>query len=551
MSEIEQNEFTAEISAEADAAAEAAAEAAAVKIAAEDAGKADFRTEKLPVIAIVGRPNVGKSSLFNTIVGRRLSIVHEMSGVTRDRVTAPVVWGGRRFQLIDTGGLVAMRGEKRKMDVWDEHIASQVESAVAEADVLICVGNAQEGVTVLDEEVAARLRGYGRKTVYAVNKADNPQLVMESNEFSRLGFAPMIPISCEHNYRISDVVEAALALLPEPEAGRRADAADREKAGTKPFSIALVGRPNVGKSSLVNAMLGEERVIVSDVAGTTRDAVDIDFAIRYRGEMTPATLVDTAGLRKRTKVDTVVEYFSAMRSESAIKRADLVLFVVEASKDGVTSQDKKIAAAVAANCKAAVIVANKVDLALEESGRRELAEEIRRTLPGMSFAPVVFTCALKRSGIKELLDGIVEIREQFDMTFSTSLVNKVLADAFLNVTPPVVGHAPLKLYYAAMTVKLPPTFLLFVNNVKYCAPNYLVYLKKVLRSAFDLTGFPIRIDLRERPKKVASIHTEGRSAPSRRKKKPASPPAGAKNKSGSASKGGAGRKKASGRTKKR
>lgn len=486
----------------------------------------------LPVIAIVGRPNVGKSSIFNALIGRRLSIVHEMSGVTRDRVIAPASFNGRHFTLVDTGGLGLLRGEKAKRKTgengggWDEVISRQTLVALESADVIICVGNAQEGVTVLDEEVAKLIHVAGKKTVYAVNKSDNPKLVLEAAEFSRLGFAPLIPVSCEHNYRIDDLIGAALAMLPET-AGR-GEAGPEEKTGeekaeeTKPFSIALIGRPNVGKSSLVNALLGEDRVIVSDVAGTTRDAVDVDFSIRYRGEETPAVLVDTAGIRKRTKVDTVVEYFSLMRSQSAIRRADLVLFMIEASGDGVTSQDKKIAAMIAEAGKGAIIVANKVDLSTPEETKKTMLSEIRRTLPGMSYAPVCFVSALKKTGLGELLDGIAQIREQMDVNISTSVLNRVLADAVEQHTPPVVGTSPLKFYYASRIGMIPPRFLLFVNRPEYCAPNYLAYLEKMLRDAFDLTGFPIRLELRARPKKVASFHSPDRSAPGRGPKRVAS-----------------------------
>ncbi len=495
----------------------------------------DKENKNLPVIAIVGRPNVGKSSIFNALIGRRLSIVHEMSGVTRDRVVAPASFNGRHFTLVDTGGLGLLRGEKvRKKDLdgkinWDEAITAQTNVALESADVLICVGNAQEGVTVLDEEVAKQVRVSGKKAVYAVNKSDNKQLVLDSAEFARLGFAHVIPVSCEHNYRINDLIECALSLLPEDRENNSAtdedksgasDSGDGEAAAEKPFSIALIGRPNVGKSSLVNALLGEERVIVSDVAGTTRDAVDVDFAIRYRDGMTKAVLVDTAGIRKQTKVDTVVEYFSSMRSQSAIRRADLVLFLVEASGDGVTSQDKKIASMIAEAGKAAIIVANKVDLSTPEETRKVMLDEIRRTLPGLAYAPVCFVSALKKSGLGELLDGIAQLREQMDVAISTSVLNKILSDAVERYTPPVVGNAPLKFYYASQTGKMPPSFLLFVNRVEYCAPNYLSYLEKMLRSAFDLTGFPIRLELRPRPKKVESFHSPERSFQSKRPRKP-------------------------------
>ncbi len=468
----------------------------------------------LPTIAIVGRPNVGKSSLFNVIVGRRLSIVHEMSGVTRDRVVEPVSRRNRRFQLIDTGGLGTLYGESRNVDVWDERIGEQVAAAIEGADVLICVGNVQEGVVPLDEEVARRLRQSGKPVLYAVNKCDNPSLTEESMEFSRLGFESLFPVSCMHRSNIESLVDAAVALLPagEEEAAEAAEAA-------KPFSIAVIGRPNVGKSSLVNALLGEERVIVSEVAGTTRDAIDIDFTLQFQDSERPAVLVDTAGLRKQTKVDTVVEYFSVMRAKSAISRADLVLFVVESDPTGMTAQDRKIASMIQGEGKACVIVANKYDLYRETYKPAALASELRHTLPGMDYAPVVFISARDKRNLGGLLDQIGDVMANLEMKVPTSVVNRVLADAFAQSSPPVVGSSPLKLYYASMIGNAPPKFLLFVNEPKYCAPNYLAFLRNTLRQAFDLTGLPILLELRARPKKVEGFHTPGPARNSGRPKK--------------------------------
>ncbi len=475
----------------------------------------------LPTIAVVGRPNVGKSSLFNLIIGRRLSIVHEQSGVTRDRVVAPASHGGRHFQLIDTGGLGTLIGDRgSKTDVWDERIAGQVEAAVEGADVLILVGNVQDGVVTLDTEVARRLRTTGKKVLVVANKCDNQKFTAQAVDFCELGFGDVFPVSCLHRSGIGRLLDAAVAALPEQEATADDEPGEEnDTPETRAFKIAVVGRPNVGKSSLINALLGEDRVIVSDAAGTTRDAIDIDFMFKYQGEERPAVLVDTAGLRRRGKIDTVVEYFSAMRSQSAIERADLVLFVVEASPDGVTAQDKHIASLIEKAGKACVIVGNKTDIVDDGIKKKVLESELRYTLPGMSFAPAVFVSALEKRNLGALLDVMAQVLEQLEVKIPTGVLNRVLSDAFEQRTPPVVGHAPLKMYYASMIGAEPPKFLLFVNDPKYCAPNYLTYLKNSLRSAFDFTGLPILLELRARPKKVASFYSPERTVRQKRPKK--------------------------------
>lgn len=465
--------------------------------------------KNLPVIAIVGRPNVGKSSLFNSIIGRRMSIVHEQSGVTRDRVVSPVVRGNCRYELVDTGGL-GTNGAKKGIDIWDERIAEQVEVAIDGADVLIFVVNTQEGVVTLDETVAQHIRTSGLPVIVAANKADNPTLEKQSIEFARLGFETIIPVSSLHKSGIDELFLLATKLIDKDKL------VENVEQEIKPLRIAIAGRPNVGKSSLVNALLGEERVIVSDVAGTTRDAIDIDFNIVVNGESRPAILVDTAGLRRRGKVDTVVEYFSTMRAQSAINNADLVVFIVEASKDGVTTQDKKIASIIKESGKGCIIAANKLDLCSSETKQKELLDELHYTLSGMSYAPVVFMSVKENRNIDELLNQIIEISEQTNMRVPTSVVNRVILDAFKNHTPPVVSNSPLKIYYAAMISSTPPTFLIFVNQPKYCADNYLTFLKNTLREAFDFSGLPIEIQLKARPKKVMSFHTVSHHTPSER-----------------------------------
>ncbi len=470
----------------------------------------------MPVVAIVGRPNVGKSSLFNAIAGKRLSIVHEMPGVTRDRVSVPVRHGGVDFQLVDTGGLGMFEKEKRKVDLWDGHIAAQAEVAVGGADLLILVANVQEGVVALDRDVAVRMRAAGKPVLVVANKCDNPALAGEAGVFSELGLQDIFAVSCTHRYGIDRLLARVLQLLPKPEAEAAAPMA--KPAAVK---LAVIGRPNVGKSSLVNALLGEKRVIESDVAGTTRDAIDIDFSIEWRGERMPAVLIDTAGLRRKGKVSDAVEMFSAMRAEEAIKRADVVLFVIEADQYGLTAQDRRIGGVIEESGKACIIVANKFDILQGEHKQKALLAEVRHTMPGLSYAPVVFTSAKTGYNLNAVLDAITEVMEQFGVKVPTGVLNRVLGDAFERLSPPVVGLSPLKIYYASMVGTRPPRFVLFVNRPDNCAPNYLSYLRNALRQAFDYTGFPIILELKARPKKIDGFHTPSpaRSSGGRRGKR--------------------------------
>lgn len=469
----------------------------------------------LPTVVIVGRPNVGKSSLFNAIIGRRLSIVHEMSGVTRDRLAAPAQRDGRRFMLVDTGGLSMLDGESRQVDFWDTGIARQVECAIADADVLIMVGDAQAGVTPLDRDIAVRLRATGKPVLMAANKCDNPALKNDAAEFSELGFGNVFPISCEHRGGISLLVDKALAMLP------KSSVSEAESVAATPVRIAVVGRPNVGKSSLINALIGETRVMTSDVAGTTRDAVDIDFTITYRGDPRPAVLVDTAGMRKRAKVDSVVELFSVMRAKSAIERSDLVLFVVEAGAEGVTAQDRRIAAMIRDAAKGCVIVANKLDKCAGSS-KKSLEEELRYNLPGIDYAPVEFVSALAHRNLENLLDRVAGVMENLETELPTGVLNRVIQQTLERNPPPPVGNARLKIYYAAMTGIKPARLRLFVNRPELAPDGFMSFLQKQLRSSFELCGAPLVIELSARPKKVESIRRK-EFIPARREKTSARP----------------------------
>ena len=450
-----------------------------------------------PVIAIVGRPNVGKSSLFNAIVGRNLAIVHEMSGVTRDRVTADVRWQGRIFTLIDTGGLNTLDGMEKNVDMWDAGISDQARCAMAAADVLILVCDCQSGLTPLDIEVAGQVRRLNKPVLVAANKCDNNEWKDHASEFSSLGFPSVHPICCTHRGGIAALVNAAL---------RECRSVPAASAVKKPaFNIAVVGRPNVGKSSLVNALLGENRLMTSPVAGTTRDAVKIEFAIRDgQGGELPVQLVDTAGLRKTGKVDSKVEQLSVMRAKSAIERADMVVMVLEAGAGRITAQDRKIAALIEQSGRSCVIAANKCDLCPGEKAAA-LTAELHRALPGLSFAPAAFISAKSGSGLEQLERRIAEVAANLRTDITTGVLNRVLSAAFEQTPPPVIKGVPLKMYYASLAGVRPRRVKLFVNRVDAAAGNYLAFLKKRIREHFALRGIPLELEVCARPKKVESI----------------------------------------------
>jgi len=452
-------------------------------------------SKELPIIVIVGRPNVGKSALFNSILRKRVSIVHEQSGVTRDRVVAPGEFHGRRFLLVDTGGLGVHHKEKT-VDVFDGMIREQVAEVVEEAAVLIWVVNIQDGITPQDQEVADFLRKSGKPVVIAANKGDNVNARADAvGLFAALGYEDIIPTSCTHSIGMSDLMERVLELVPASAGDVEAETAE---ASAPPMRVAVVGRPNVGKSSLVNYLLGEQRVMVSDIPGTTRDAVDIPVTLECDGIELPVTLIDTAGMRRQKQIDTVVEFFSLSRTNNAIKRADLVLFMIDAT-DPCTTQDRRIGHVVVEERKPCIILANKWDLAERGSKEQEVVARIRAEMPFMNHAPVLLLSVLKGFNVNKISHRLLHVREQMGVTVPTAVFNQFLQDTLARTPPPSTGTKRFKIFYGVMRSCPPPKFILFVNKRSLCPRNYSQFLENQIREAFyPEAGLPIILELRER-----------------------------------------------------
>ncbi len=476
------------------------------------------------LIAIVGRPNVGKSALFNRIVGRRIAIVHDQPGVTRDRVMAEAEWHGRTFTLVDTGGIGLLRGEKAS-DVITAAAVEQVDLAIEAAQVIVLVVNVQEGVVPLDQEVAARLRSCGKPVLVAVNKVDSTHAEPSVPEFSALGFERVFPVTAIHGVGVSQLMEEAVQLLPPAEP--RPVLAEGE-AAPDALKIAIVGRPNVGKSSIINALTKSDRVIVSPVAGTTRDAVDVPFEVETDGVRQQYVLIDTAGVRKEARIDNSIEFYSVQRTVESIERCDIAVFVVDAEA-GLTTQDKKVAGKIEELAKACIIVVNKWDLMrdkvrearIEVVGRR-LTKEQRRGDEPMStlsefagwvqekmffldYAPVIFTSAKDGFQLDRLLEAIRFVASNLKQKIPTSILNRTLRDAIeLRQPASSKGHR-LKFYYATQVKTAPPTFLLFVNKTDLFSDAYRKFLQGQLRKAFGYEGCPVHLIPKERPKTIDPI----------------------------------------------
>lgn len=432
-----------------------------------------------PVIAIVGRPNVGKSTIFNRIVGERISIVEDIPGVTRDRIYSSGEWLTHDFNVIDTGGI----------DIGDEpfleQIRQQAEVAIDEADVIIFLTNGREGVTAADEEVAKILYKSKKPVVLAVNKIDNPEMREQIYDFYSLGFGEPIPVSGSHGLGLGDLLDEAAKHFPKNKG---------QDYGADVIKFSLIGRPNVGKSSLVNAILGEDRVIVSDIAGTTRDAVDSPYT--YNGDK--YVIIDTAGMRKKGKVYESTEKYSVLRALRAIERSDVVLVVINA-EEGIIEQDKKIAGYAHEAGRAIVIVVNKWDaVEKDEKTMKELEQKIREHFLYLSYAPIVFLSAKTKKRIHTLLPMINTASENHAMRVETSVLNDIIMDAVaMNPTPTDKGRR-LKIYYTTQVAVKPPTFVVFVNEPELMHFSYERFLENRIREAFGFEGTPIKIYARER-----------------------------------------------------
>ena len=435
-----------------------------------------------PLVAIIGRPNVGKSMLFNKLTGQRTSIVEDTPGVTRDRIYGDCEWCGRVFRLVDTGGI-----EPDTDSDMLRFMRRQAEIGIELADAIIMVADVRTGVTAADQDVATMLRKSGKPVALAVNKCDsigptNPDVF----DFYCLGIGDLFEISAVHGHGTGDLLDWVLANIPED------DGVDEDDGRIK---VAIVGKPNVGKSSLLNRILGEERVIVSDVAGTTRDAIDSYF----ENETGKYCFIDTAGMRRRSKVDDAIEKYSNMRSINAIERADVCLILIDA-QEGVTEQDTKIAGLVHEAGKAAIIVVNKWDAVAdkETNTMRDQEQKVRAGLSYMLYAPVIFLSALTGSRLDKLFPMIQSVYAQNTSRITTGALNSLLADATSRVQPPTDKGRRLKIYNMTQAGTKPPHFVIFCNDARLFHFSYQRYLENQIREVFGLQGTPVRITIRQK-----------------------------------------------------
>ena len=437
-----------------------------------------------PLVAIVGRPNVGKSMLFNKLIGKRLAIVEDTPGVTRDRIYGECEWVGRKFMLVDTGGI-----EPRTDDQILTFMREQAQIAIDHADVIIFLTDIKTGLTASDQEVATMLLKSGKPIVLAVNKMDSTgTLDPDYYEFYNLGMGDPVAVSAVHGHGTGDLLDRCIEYFP-PD--------DGEDEEDDTIQVAVIGKPNVGKSSLVNRILGQERVIVSNVAGTTRDAIDSYF----ENETGKYVFIDTAGMRKKSRVDESIERYSVLRATMAIDRADVCLIMIDAT-EGVTEQDTKVAGLAHEAGKACIIVVNKWDL-VEKDGKTmdHMREDIRRDLAYMTYAPVLFISAATGQRVPRLFELINYVNQQACTRITTGMLNNVLEDAQTRVQPPTDKGRRLKIYYMTQVGVKPPHFVVFCNDARLFHFSYRRYLENCIRNVFGLEGTPIVLTVRERGEK--------------------------------------------------
>lgn len=434
-----------------------------------------------PVVAVVGRPNVGKSTLFNKLIGQRLSIVDDTPGVTRDRIYGTAEWLGHEMMLVDTGGI-----EPKTDDVILKKMRAQAQLAIDTASVIVMVTDIRSGVTASDKEIAAMLQKSGKPVVLCVNKCDNVgDIPMEFYEFYNLGLGEPIAVSSVHGHGTGDLLDKIIEFIP---------AGEFEKDDEDTVQVAVIGKPNAGKSSLINYISGEERTIVSDVAGTTRDAIDTFVTvggINYN-------FIDTAGIRRKSKVQDNIEKYSVLRAKMAVERADVCVIMIDAT-EGFTEQDSKVAGIALEGGKAVVIAVNKWDI-VEKDGKTmdNFRKDLMKDFSFMPYAPIVFISAKTGQRVDRLFELIKYVHEQNTMRISTGMLNKILADATAKVQPPTDKGKRLKIFYMTQASTSPPTFVCFCNNEELFHFSYQRYLENQIRSVFGLEGTPIKFIIRER-----------------------------------------------------
>jgi GTP-binding protein len=431
-----------------------------------------------PIVAIVGKQNVGKSTLLNRIAGKPLAIVEDEPGTTRDRVFAEASWRGVSFTLVDTGGL-----ELQPRSTVARGVREQIEAAISEADAIIFVVDVREGVTPPDLEMAARLRRAGKPVLVAANKADNARREAEAVEFYELGLGEVLPVSAHHGRGVGELLDSLVPRLPPP---------TPEEAGTEAIRVAIVGRPNVGKSMLLNAMVGEKRSIVDVLPGTTRDALDTLFDFQGQNVL----LIDTAGIRRRGKVTSGIEQYSVIRALRAIDRADVALLVLDATEPA-TTQDTHIAGYIQQAAKGIVLIMNKWDL-VENKNTTEWNRRIKSQFNFVAYAPVLYTSAKTGQGVDRIMPQVQQVYQERAKRLTTARVNDVIQQAFAAHTRPRSGRRQLNILYATQAEANPPTFVIFANDTRLIHFSYRRYLENQLRAAFGFTGTPLRLIFKTR-----------------------------------------------------